>query len=171
MGTGIWGGGTRKYSIHVKHGEHAKIGPRGGVTKWRDHTSGATEDYKRGVKNPRRPWGKCTCEASDRYKAGVDKAHSRGAFSRGVKRKGTRGWRIPSIRKGPARWNQGIFGSGNDYARGFAPYHAMIPSIFMPKRFPRGDPRNIDRCRAICTGFGQKKVSLGGEGKLTCPSK
>lgn len=161
----------RRYKITLRPGERARIGPWGGVTKWRDHTSKATEDYVQGIKNPRRSWGKTTCEASERYKAGVNKAHSRGAFRRGVKRKGTKGWRIPSVQKGPRRWLKGIFGSGDDYAKGFKPYHRMIPSVFMPKRFPRGDPRNLDRVKAMSTAFGQLKVSLGGEGDVPCPKE
>jgi len=141
------------------------------VRRWTAHTSRATEDYTKGIKNPRRSWGKTTCEAQDRYKAGVDAAHSRGAYKKGVKKVGRTGFVTKTLLKGPTRFSQGVAGAGDSYAKGFGPYHKMIPSIFLPKRFPRGDPRNINRCTAITSAFGMLKTGIKGVGSVTCPSK
>jgi len=157
--------------FRLSPGQCRTIAGRRICNRWQSHTSGATEDYKRGIQNPRRPWGKTTCEACDRYKAGVDKAHSRGAYKRGVKRRGSTGWAEKTLLKGPTRFAQGVADAGDAYAKGYKPYHAYLPSIQMGPRFRRGDPRNINRCAAVANAFGQKKISMTGTGKVTCPSK
>jgi hypothetical protein len=57
--------------------------------KWTRVTPGRTEDYKIGIKNPRRDWEKETSGAADTYKAGVDAAHTKGLFAKS-KRRGPR---------------------------------------------------------------------------------
>jgi len=138
--------------------------------KWTIRTSASTPDYIKGVKNPRRSWGKTCCESAGRYKSGADKAHSRGAFKRGVKKRGLVGWRAKTLLKGPSRFYRGVVDGANTYARGYGPYHAHFPSIFLPKRFPRGDPRNIGRVGAVATAMGRLKMSMAGTGKVTCPN-
>jgi len=158
-----------KYKFKLKPGECRVVAGRRFCNRWTRNTSRAGEDYKKGIRNPKRSWGKATCYAQDCYKAGVDKAHSRGAYKRGVKRKGTKGWLIPTLLKGPTRFAQGVYSASNDYARGFGPYHASIPSIQLGPRFRRGDPRNINRCKAICTAFGRIKTGKTPKGRVTCP--
>jgi len=159
--------GTIKFRL--KPGECRTVAGIRFCNRWQSHTAAATEDYKIGIQNPRRPWGRCTCEAADRYKAGVDKAHSRGAYARGVKRVGFVRWKSRTLRKGPTRFSEGVAGAGDDYARGYKPYHAHFPSIFLPKRYPRGDPRNIDRVKTVCSEFGRLKVGKAPAGKVACP--
>lgn len=137
--------------------------------RWTSRTAGATEDYVRGVKNPKRRWGRETCKACDRYKEGVDRGHTRGAFKKGVIGAGGTKWSMRSRTKGPHRWAEGVHMGGEDYGRGYKPYHSSFPSIFLPKRFPRGDPRNISRCAAVCTTFGRIKVGKGRAGETVCP--
>ena len=137
--------------------------------RWQKRTADASEEYVKGVKNPKRSWGKCTCEAQDRYKAGIDQAHNRGAFRKGVKKTGSRGWKAKTLWKGPARFADGVHGAGDSYARGYKPYHTHFPSIRMPTRFPRGDPRNIQRCAAVTSAFGMLKVGKPTADKTICP--
>ena len=160
----------------VQYLRHKQLETSGGIRemirkhKWTIRTSAATEDYKRGIQNPRRPWGKQTCEASDRCKAGIDRAHSRGAYQKGVRRRGFVGFRARTLLKGPTRFAQGVAGAADDYARGYRPYHSHFPSIRMGPRFRRGDPRNIDRCAAVCAAFGRIRVGKTPTGRVTCPS-
>ena len=137
--------------------------------KWRVRTAAATEDYVKGIKNPTKSWGKCTCEAEDSYKAGVDAAQSKGAFKKGVLKKGQTGFVQKTLLKGPTRFAQGVADGADAYEEGFKPYHRIIPTILIGPRFPRGDPRNLDRCKAVCTAMGRKKVELAGTDKVTCP--
>ena len=138
--------------------------------RWQRNTTAAADYYKQGLQNPRRSWGKSTCEASHLYKEGVDRAHGRGAFQKGVKRRGSVGFRTKTLRKGPTRFAQGVAGAGDDYARGYKPYHAHFPGIRLGPRFRRGDPRNINRCSAVCAAFGRLKTGKATTGKITCPT-
>ena len=139
--------------------------------RWKKNTAQAGEDYKKGIENPRRPWGKATCEAADRYKTGVDKAHRRNAFKKAVKKKGTKGWFIPTIQKGPARFAQGVSSSGEEYRRAFTPYFMAIRGMTLPPRFPRRDPRNIARSSAVSAALGRVKTGKTSTTKVTCPDR
>lgn len=155
--------------FRLKPGECKVVAGSRFCNRWEKRTAEATEEYTRGVKDPRRPWAKCTCEAQDRYKAGVDSAHARGAVQKGVRRRGSAGWRTKTLLKGPTRFAEGVHGAGDAYARGYKPYHTHFPSIRMPKRFPRGDPRNINRCSAVTSAFGMIRVGRPEAGDLICP--
>lgn len=139
--------------------------------KWTIRTSRATEEYKRGVKNPRRSWAKCACEAGETYKHGVDWAYGRGAFQKGVKKSGSKKWQAKSLSKGAGRFFRGVIDGRNNYERGFKPYHSHFPGIRLPSRFPRGDPRNLARCRTVCNEMGRLKMRLTGTGKVKCPDR
>jgi len=161
--------GTIKFSL--KPGECKRIAGIRVCNRWKKNTTQAGKDYEKGIRNPKRSWGKESCNSADRYKKGVDKAHSRGAFKKGIKKTGSVGFRTKTLRKGPTRFAQGVAGAGDAYEQGFKPYHASFPSILMPQRFPKGDPRNIDRCKTVCSAMGQTKVGLAGTGKVTCPDR
>lgn len=141
------------------------------TSKWTRRTSGSTQDYIDGIKKPKKSWGKTTCEAADCYKAGVDKAHTKDALRRGVIKAGGQKWLEKTLRKGPTRFAQGVAGASDSYARGYAPYHSHFPGIQMGPRFRRGDPRNINRCKAVNTAFGQIKAGKTTTGKVTCPDR
>lgn len=159
------------YKFRLKPGECKVIAGSRFCNRWKKRTAEASEEYKKGIENPKRPWAKTTCEAKDCYKAGVDKAHARGAYAKGVKKKGQAGYLTKTLLKGPGRFASGVAGAGDSYAKGFAPYHKGFPGIQMPKRFPRGDPRNIQRCSAVTSVFGRIKIGIAGAGDETCPSK
>lgn len=117
--------------------------------KWTRVTPGRTEDYKTGVQNPRRDWKEETMNASDNYKAGVDAAHAKGLFKKGVENAGTSKWKEKSLEKGTGRFAEGVYLAGDDYKQGFEPYHNAIENADIGARFPRRDPRNLERVRKI----------------------
>jgi hypothetical protein len=158
-----------RYRGTLKPGECVSF--RGGrlCNRWQKNTAAATEEYTRGVKTPRRSWGKTCCESQPRWKAGVDKAHTKDALRKGVMRARTRKWQTKTLLKGPARFAEGVYDAGDAYAEGYKPYHARYPSIFLPKRYPRGDPRNIERVKVVCTEFGRVRVGKVETGKIICP--
>jgi hypothetical protein len=157
--------------FRLKPGECRTVAGMRFCNRWGKNTIQSRKNYEDGIRNPKRSWGKECCNSANRYKAGVDAGYLRKAFQRGVKKKGTRGWFIPSIRKGPTRFAQGVAGAGDNYARGYKPYHAHFPSIQMGPRFRRRDPRNINRCKAVNIAFGRLKVGKTPTGRVTCPDR
>jgi hypothetical protein len=129
--------------------------------KWTRVTPMRTEDYRLGIENPRRDWQKETAAASDRYKQGVDIAHTKGMFTKGVNRAGSQKWKNNSLKKGPSRFAEGVTLAGDDYRKGFAPYREVIQQTTLPPRFPKGDPRNIQRVAAIAKALSEKRLQMG----------
>jgi hypothetical protein len=126
--------------------------------KWTRVTPGRTEDYTLGIKNPRRDWEKETEGASANYKAGVDAAHSKGLFAKGVKKAGTKKWQAKALAKGPQRFAEGVHLAGDDYEAGFAPFRDAIARVDLGPRFPKRDPRNIDRVKKIVNALVAEKL-------------
>ena len=126
--------------------------------KWTRVTPGRTEDYKIGIKNPKRDWETETVAAETNYKMGVDAAHAKGMFGKGVKKAGSKKWQDRSIEKGPGRFAEGVYIAGDDYQKGYAPYHAAIERVDLGPKFPKRDPRNLDRVRKVVTALIEEKV-------------
>lgn len=127
--------------------------------KWARVTPGRTEDYRLGIENPRRDWEEETAGASDRYKLGVDQAHAKGMFGKGVAKAGTKKWKENALKKGPSRYAEGVMLAEDDYMKGFAPYREVIAGVDLPPRFPKGDPRNINRVAVIAKALADKRAS------------
>jgi len=117
--------------------------------KWTRVTPGRTEDYKLGVKNPRRDWEDETLAAKDNWKAGIDAAAGKDLFAKGVKEAGSKKWQDKALKKGPGRFAEGVYIAGDDYQKGFQPFHEAIERVDLGPRFPRRDPRNIERVKAV----------------------
>lgn len=126
--------------------------------KWTRVTPGRTEDYRLGIQNPRRDWAEETLQAEGNYKAGVDAAQAKGLFAKGVTKAGTAKWKEKSLKKGPGRFAEGVYIAGPDYEKGFAPYHAAIERVDLGPRFPKRDPRNLERVRKIVEALVAEKV-------------
>lgn len=126
--------------------------------KWTRVTPGRIEDYKIGVKNPKRDWETETIAAKDNWKAGVDQAAAKGLFPKGVAEAGTKKWQDKALTKGPGRFAEGVYMAGPDYERGFAPYREAIARVDLGPRFPRRDPRNLERVRRVVEALIQEKV-------------
>ncbi len=129
--------------------------------KWARVTPQRTEDYDDGISNPSVDWASATKAAEDRYKEGVQKAVSRGAFGKGVSKAGTEKWQRKAKEVGTRRWGEGVQAAKSDFAAGFAPYAAAIESVKLPPRYPKGDPRNIARVAAIAKALRDKKEQIG----------
>ncbi|MBA7525248.1 hypothetical protein ES705_17399 [subsurface metagenome] len=57
--------------------------------KWNRVTPLRTTDYKLGIENPKRDWADETEAAETNYKMGVDAAHAKGLFVKGVREAGS----------------------------------------------------------------------------------
>lgn len=128
--------------------------------KWTRVTPGRTEDYKLGIASPKRDWADATLEGKDNWKAGLDAAHAKDLFAKGVSKAGTGKWKERALKKGPSRFAEGVYIAGPDYEKGFAPYRDAIERVDLGPRFPKRDPRNLDRVRRVVDALVQEK--LGG---------
>lgn len=161
--------GTIKFTL--KPGECRVVAGRRFCNRWKRNTAQSGQDYENGIRNPKRSWGKATCDAQDRYKAGVDKSFAQGQFHVGVRGAGTMKWLKEAMSKGPTRFAQGVYDGANDFERGFAPFRDAIKKTTLPMRYPKGDPRNIARCSTICTALGQAKAGEATTDRVTCPDR
>jgi len=126
--------------------------------KWTRVTPMRTEDYKIGVQNPKRDWADATEAQEDVWKMAITEAAAKGMFGRGVRAAGSNKWRDNALSKGPGRFAEGVMVAGPDYETGFKPYHDVIASTTLPPRFPKGDPRNIQRVSVLATALRKKKI-------------
>lgn len=127
--------------------------------KWTRVTPGRVEDYKLGIQNPRRDWADETAAAADTWKQGVDKAAAAGLFEKGVVEAGTKKWQDKALKVGPGRFAEGVYIAGPDYERGFAKYREAIQRVDLGPRFPRRDPRNLERVKRIVDALVAAKLS------------
>lgn len=119
------------------------------ASKWARVTPDRIDDYESGVRNPLRDWETETAAAEDNYEAGIKASIARKAFGKGVKKVGTAKQKLASIKKGIPRWPEGVRGAEDDMKKGMEPVVAVLAALDLPKRYPAGDPRNIERVKAI----------------------
>jgi len=117
--------------------------------KWTRVTPGRIEDYKIGIQNPKRDWEEEALEAKGNWKAGIDAAAAKDLFAKGIKKAGTEKWKKNALKKGPGRFAEGVYIAGDDYAEGFKPYREAIAAVDLGPRFPRRDPRNLERVKRV----------------------
>jgi len=126
--------------------------------KWMRVTPQRTEDYKLGIQSPRRDWESETVAAKDNWKAGVDAAANKDLFAKGVTAAGSKKWQEKALAKGPGRFAEGVYIAGPDYERGFAPYREAISRVDLGPKFPRRDPRNLDRVKKVVNALVAEKL-------------
>ena len=126
--------------------------------KWTRVTPGRTEDYKLGIQNPKRDWAEETKEAEGNWKAGIDAAAAKGLFVKGVEKAGSKKWQEKALKKGPGRFAEGVYIAGPDYEAGFKPYRDAIERVDLGPKFPRRDPRNLDRVRKVVDALVAEKI-------------
>jgi len=131
-----------------------------GSQRWVDRASVATEDYKSGILNPRTDWANATKAAAGNYVQGIQQAITNKSFEKGVQRAGSQKQQQKAIGKGAMRYAPGVQDAQSDYAQAIAPYLQVIEQTTLPPRGPKGDPRNIDRVKAITVALRQKKLSM-----------
>jgi len=126
--------------------------------KWTRVTPQRTEDYKKGIESPRRDWESETIAAKENWKAGVDAAAAKDMFAKGVTAAGTKKWKDKALAKGPGRFAEGVYIAGPDYEKGFAPYREAIARVDLGPKFPRRDPRNLDRVKRVVNALIAEKI-------------
>lgn len=122
-------------------------------------TPGRQADYEAGVKTPTKDWASNTEAAADNWADGVQKAAANKSFSKGVRKAGTAKWSRKVLEVGIGRWGAGVRAATSDYQSGFEPYQGVIAALALPPRYPKGDPRNIDRVARLASALHQKKLT------------
>jgi len=130
--------------------------------KWTDVSQRSQGSYEEGVKNPRRSWSEATAAAEASYEQGVSQAIQQKRFGKGVKAAGDSAWSKGAIEKGPGRWAEGVRVGQSNYEKGFAPFRQVIENTTLPPRGPKGDPKNIDRVRAMAGALHKAKLDKQG---------
>lgn len=128
------------------------------AAKWARVTPDRIADYEDGVRNPERDWEKETLASEENYEAGIKDAISRKAFGKGVKKAGTAKQQSASILKGIPRWPEGVRGAEDAMESGMEPVVKVLSALTLPKRYPTGDPRNIERVKAIQVALHKMKT-------------
>jgi hypothetical protein len=129
---------------------------------WASRVAAAGKEYEAGIDSPRRSWAEATKEATENYHSAIQQAISEGRFAKGVTKAGDERWRARAKSVGPRRWQEGVNGSLGRYEDGFAPYRKVIEDTVLPPRYPKGDPRNIDRVAIIADNLHKAKLQKGG---------
>lgn len=128
--------------------------------KWSRVTPGRVDDYKLGVTSPKRDWAEEAKAAKDNWKAGIDAAAAKDLFAKGVEKAGTGKWKEKALKKGPTRFSEGVYMARPDYEKGFAPFREAIAAVDLGPRYPKRDPRNLERVKKVVDALVSKK--LGG---------
>jgi hypothetical protein len=128
------------------------------VEKWVRVAPTRTADYQEGIAAPRRDWSQAAANAEKTWGAAVQAAVTAGRFGAGVKKAGTAKWQRRAAELGARRWPEGISVAKDDYSEGFAPYAEEIKRTPLPQKWPKGDPRNIDRVAKIAAALHAKKI-------------
>lgn len=135
-----------------------------GADKWVQRASVAADDYKQGVNNPRRDWEQATEAASSSYEQGVQEALANNAFSKGVKKAGSSSWRKGAVEKGSRRYAPGVAASKDKYRQNVQPFLDTIENTDLGERYPRGDPRNLERVSKMAKALHDRKMELRDQG-------
>ncbi|MDP2366523.1 MAG: hypothetical protein Q8M94_22440, partial [Ignavibacteria bacterium] len=96
--------------------------------------------------------------AKGNWKAGIDAAAAKDLYAKGITAAGSGKWKSKSLALGPGRFAEGVYQAGDDYAKGMAPFVAAIAAVDLGPKFPRRDPRNLDRVKRVVTALVEAKV-------------
>lgn len=129
------------------------------AAKWARVTPGRADDYKLGIQHPKRDWEDETVASKANWKAGIDAAAAKDLFAKGVTAAGSKKWQDKALAVGPGRFSEGVYKAEGDYNKGFAPYREAISRVDLGPRYPRRDPRNLDRVKKIVDALVEVKVS------------
>jgi hypothetical protein len=128
------------------------------AAKWARVAPQRTTDYAEGVSAPRRDWAASAANAQDTHTAAMQKAATGKSYSKGVRAAGTAKWQSRAAAKGPGRYSEGVAIAEGDYRAAFAPFAETIQRTTLPPRYPKGDPRNLERVKAIASALSARKA-------------
>lgn len=132
------------------------------VDKWQRRAAVAQPEYTNGIQNPRNNWAEAATAANNNYKAAVTAAASQDRYSKGVAEAGENRWKENSLRKGPARFVEGVQIAGPDFQGKIGEVLSTIQSVNLPPRGPKGSPQNYQRTQPIGDALRRRFGKTGG---------
>ena len=130
------------------------------VDKWNRRATAAGPDYQAGIQAPRVPWSQGAIAASPAWNQAVTNAASKDLFAKGVAKAGDAKWLNKALSLGARRYPEGVTAAKDDYKNNFASFYDALGKVALPARAPRGDPRNLERVKAIVQTMRQTKEQL-----------
>ena len=119
------------------------------VSKYVSRTAVAGPDYEAGIKDPKRPWAESTKAAADNYHTAVSSPTTKNLFISGVGKAGNAKWADMALRKGVARYADGVE-KGKEYFRsGMSNVISTIESTTLGPRGPTGSEANYGRAKKM----------------------
>jgi hypothetical protein len=119
------------------------------AAKYASKATAAGGDYKDGLDFPKRDQAEAALAAGDAYEQGVQQAIADKRFQTGVQKAGSGKWKTKASTVGAQRFTQGVQAGAADYQKGIAPVLSTIAATELPPRYPKGDPRNLERVRVM----------------------
>ena len=122
--------------------------------KWGEVTPGRIKYYKAGIEK-NTTWENNTSGAKEIYGAAITAPDIPDRFDFGVRKTGLSGWKKKTSDKGVPVWAGRVKLGAPDYGKEFGDYYTEIGSLkgTEPARFPKGDPRNLERVGHYATGL------------------
>jgi len=126
--------------------------------KWARVTPERADEYKAGVMDPKKKWDEKAIAAKETWKTAITQAAARDAYAKGVQEAGFEKWKTRAVQKGPGRFSEGVQIAEPDYRKTWAKYRDVIERTTLPPRYPKGDPRNLERVKVMMNALRQAKV-------------
>ncbi len=126
--------------------------------KWARVTPERLTDFESGVRSPKRDWAKNTKDAEPRYEEGIKEAMAQKRFGKGVLRVGTAHQQAMTIEQGFIRWPDGVRTAEGRMADGMQRVVAVLEKTSLPPRYAKGDPRNLQRVKAVNDALHKMKM-------------
>ncbi|NVM23077.1 MAG: hypothetical protein HWN68_15000 [Desulfobacterales bacterium] len=119
------------------------------VSRWVQGVRGATQAYQFGVSNPQRDWAEATLAGATAWFQGLQAAHAAGRFEGGVRAAGSIKWKNRTLTRGVQVWPVAVAAAEGDFRAGYSPFREAIAAATLPTKYPKRDPRNLERVAAI----------------------
>lgn len=129
------------------------------ANKFATRAGAASNDYKTGVEVAGGDWEANTIAGEDNYKAGVNEAMGRNAFSKGVRKAGASKYTKNASTLGPQRYQTGVANAKDAWAAGFAPVAQVLMGLNLPPKGPKRSPANQNRSNMVQTALGAWKTA------------
>ena len=127
------------------------------AAKFARNAGGRSVDYADGIQNVGAAAFEAAAKAGEQnWQIGIQNAIAAKAREKGLQGAGEKYMRN-ALGKGQSNYASGVAAAEGDYAKGVAPYTATLQALVLPPKGPKGDPKNIERVRAVATALSNKK--------------
>lgn len=128
------------------------------AAKFAQNAANAGPAYTAGVANAGGKWASATAASASSWSQGVTAAATSGRFASSITPAATNKYQTRASSVGPARYAQGVQGAQATWQAATAPYLAVIASLNLPPRQPKGSAANTARVTAVTQALRAKKL-------------